>query len=230
MQEKGNTMSLKLKVLGMGVLTTLALSAIAVVNASAERTGHFTHDAVGNAKVTGTENGTHIIKFHSDHGTPIECTTAEYHAEISNTTDEIQVTPTWSNCHTENSTTNIPVHVNGCKLKFTSNTKASVDPPETHATAGLVCPEGVAGIVVTHPNCTMRMPPQTVNHAVTYSTINLNEKHAITLNVTANTSVTAHYEGGICVFLGTTHQGSMTGSATVHARNQAGEPVNLTAT
>ena len=223
-------MSIKLKALGLGLLAVLAMSALAVTNASAIRSGHFSQDSGGTATITGTQTSTHKVKFHTDHGTPIECTSAHYHGKATTaTTQEILVTPTYSDCHTEGSATNIPVHTNECHFKFTSNSNASTHSPTEDATTGLVCPPGVSGVIVTHPNCTMRMPPQTVK-GVTYTTITVNNKHAITLNVTVNTAITAHYEGGICIFLGTTHQGSMTGSAIVEGFDSKGNPINLTAT
>lgn len=226
-------MSLKLKVLGLGLFAMLAMGAMASIQASAETSGHFYNDNAPNLTlITGTEGGEHRVKFRSDGGTPIECDSAEYHAKTELTTTQVLTfAPTWSECHTEGGAAgSITVDVNGCELKFTSNSKASTHNPTTDATAGVKCPVGVAGVLVTHPNCTMRMPPQTINHAVTYTTIELNKKHAITLNSTAS-GITAHYEAGICIFLGTTHTATMNGSATVHARDAiSGAAVGITAT
>jgi hypothetical protein len=74
----------------------------------------------------------------------------------------------------------------------------------------------------------MRMPPQT-RSGVTYTPITgANKKASITMNVTVH-DVTAHYEGGICIFLGTTQVGSMTGSVTVEGFKGA-EGIGITAT
>lgn len=230
---KGTKMSLKLKALGLGLLAMLAMGAMAAIQASAETSGHFYNHNGGNPTfITGTEGPekNHRIKFRSDGGTPIECDEAIYHAETSaTTTQELTVTPTWKLCHTEGGAAGtVVVDHNGCHLVFTSNSKATGHNPTTDATVHVVCPAGKA-IEVTHPNCTMRMPPQTTNHAVTYTPDVVNGQPAITLNATAE-NITAHYHAGICIFLGTTHKGTMIGSATVHARDIDSNPVGITAT
>lgn len=220
-------MSIKLKALGLGLLAAMAMSAVAAINASATISGHFTQPAA-NTKITGEETlGTaHRVKFSVDGGTPIECTKAHYEgtpvAEL--TFQRLLATPTYSECGTEGSGThNVTVHHLGCEFEFYSRTTGT-----GHATTGLVCPAGVNGLLVTHPNCTMRMPPQTLS-GITYSTITVNNKHAITLEATVS-GITAHYEAGICIFLGTTHTGTMNGSATVRGLNASNEPVDITAT
>jgi hypothetical protein len=216
-------MSIKLKALGLGVLAAMAMSAVGVLNASATVSGHFTHDAAGGAAtITGKESGTHRLKFASDGGTPIECDVAHYSGSVATaTTTTIEVTPAYSKCHTEGGEPgSVVVDVNSCKFVFHSRTTG-------HATTGVKCATGVQ-IVVTHPNCTMRMPSQALT-GVTYGTITENGKHAITLNSTVS-GITAHYEAGICIFLGTTHSATMTGSATVEGLAPGGGAVNITAT
>jgi len=237
-QRKGNIMSMKLKVLGLGLLAVLATSAFTAINASASVSGHFTQE-INTATITGEETlGTpHRLKFSADGGTPIECTVAHYEATPVHplTFEEITFTPTYELCKTEGAAShNITVHHQKCEYEFYSNTNASanVEPHKTtgHATVGLWCPPESNGILVTHPNCTMRMPPQTIKEeGATYTTITRNGKHAITANITA-TGITAHYEAGICIFLGTNHTAKMEGSVTVWAENHKDEPVHLTAT
>lgn len=221
-------MSMKLKVLGLGLLAVLATSAFAVVNAPAKTSGHFTHDVPGGTGfITGTEGGTHRLKFDTG-GTPIECDVAVYHGTAPATATTVDVTPTWEKCHTEGAAAGtVIVHHNECQIRFHSNTAASTSPPTEHATTGLVCPAGKA-VVVTHENCTMTMPPQALK-GVTYTTLFENGRHTITLDSTVE-GITTHYHGGICIFLGTTHVGRMQGSVTVEALNSIGERFNLTAT
>lgn len=226
-------MSLKLKVLGLGLLAALAVSAIAVVNASASITGHFEQE-ITRAHLKGEESGTnHRIKFSVDGGTPIECTIATYTGTPVDplTFEELTVTPHYTECKTEGASEhNVTVHVDGCEFEFYSNKNASTHTPTSYATTGLWCPKDVPGIRVTHPNCTMRMPPQTITtRGVRYTTTEENKKHAITLTADA-AGITAHYEAGICIFLGTTHSAVMVGSATVWAVNANNEPVGITAT
>ncbi len=223
-------MSTKLKVLSLGLLSTLVMSAVVAISASANVSGHFTQ-GVSNSTITGREGGEHRIKFSVDGGTPIECDSAHYDGtpEPEITTQRLLVTPTYTQCHTEGGAPgSVVVDHRGCEFEFYSNSGASTHSPTAHATTGLVCPEGINGLLVTHPNCTMRMPPQTLSD-ITYTTITLNGKHAITLNSTVG-GITAHYEAGICIFLGTSHTGTMNGSATVEAFNGINNPVDITAT
>jgi hypothetical protein len=215
-------MSIKLKALGLGLIAAMAMGSFAAINASATVSGHFTHDAVGGAAtITGKESGTHRLKF-STGGTPIECDVAHYSGSVATaTTTTIEVTPAYSKCHTEGGEPgSVVVDVNNCKFVFHSRTTG-------HATTGVKCAAGVS-IVVTHPNCTMRMPTQALT-GVTYGTITENGKHAITLNSTVS-NITAHYEGGICIFLGTSQSATMIGSATVEGLAPGGGAVNITAT
>lgn len=220
-------MSIKLKALGLGLLAAMAVGAFAVANASAVLPpgSHFVSEATEHHLIIKGEenpNNAHHLEFHPEGGgAPIICTKATYHGTLSGasatTTQAIQVRPHYTECQTkESGVHNITVHVPaGCGTnvyEFTSGTPGTVH---------VRCQ-----ITITHPNCTIRVPTQTAGGAH-YDTA-LNPKHAITLRV--NTPVTSHYEGGICIFLGTTHTSTMTGAATVRGENTAEEPVGITAT
>jgi hypothetical protein len=218
-------MSIKLKALGLGLLAAMAMSAVAVMNAGAETGGHFTSEA-SHTVVSGKEAApNHTVKFASDGGTPIECTTAEYSGTISGTSaTSVSITPTYKECRTENETEHkVSVDMKGCSYTFTVSKN-----PAGHNTVHLVCPEGVAGAQINHPNCTMRMPAQTTGGGVSYSSVTVNKKSAITAGVTA-TGITAHYEAGICVFLGTKHTATMTGAVTLTG-SSGGSAVGIGAT
>lgn len=225
-------MSIKLKVLGLGLLAVVATSAFAAINASATIGGHFTNDAtLGHATVTGTEaTGTShalaFVKKGGSAGEEITCHTADYTGTVNApTVQSVSITPSWSNCTTgtEGTATSFDVHENGCILTFTSGKIG-----QASHTADVVCPGPIKYIDITHPQCTITIPEQTVS-GITYTTTVENNKHALTMNVKAE-NITSHYEAGICVFLGTTHVSEMKGSVTVHAANTAGEPVNITET
>lgn len=224
-------MGTKIKALGLGVLATLAIGAMASIDASATVTGHFTHDAVGgHAILTGTEGpANHRVKFSIDNGTHFECDATHYHGTVSTATfTTFQLTPTYSGCHTEGGVPgSITIDANNCHLKFYSNTGASTPTPTEHATFDYLCPAGT-GVVITHPNCTIKMPTQPLK-GITYTTVTENSKHALTVDMTVQ-GKTVHYESGICVFLGTTHTGATTGSFTLKALNTPAEQVSLTAT
>lgn len=231
-------MSLKLKVLGLGLLAVMATSAFAVMNASATVTGHFTHDAVGHATVVGTEiYGTkHMLEFHRTEptgtyvGAPIACTEASYHGTVTTATvQSITITPTYKNCATTDGVWGeVDVTMNECDYTFRSNTAASANPPTAHATVTVDCPAGKA-IEIHHPNCTITVPAQTPKGGATYTTVTENNKHALTVDITA-THIVGYYHGGLCIFLGTTKEFDMTGSVTVKGLNPTNEPVNITAT
>jgi hypothetical protein len=232
-------MSLKLKVLGMGLLALAATSALAVMNASATVNGHFTNDAAnGHALIVGSETGPHTahsLRFQrteptgTNTGAPIECTIAKYSGTVNAATVEsITITPTYELCATtEGDWGEVDVTTNGCTYTFRSTSAASTEPPTHHATVSVVCPVDEA-IEVHHPNCTITVPSQTLT-GVTYKTDVQSKKHAITLNVTA-THIKGEFHGGICIFLGTNKEFDMTGAATVVGQNTAGEAVNITAT
>lgn len=213
-------MSLKLKVLGLGLLAVMATSAFAAAHVSAETGGHFTVDAHGT--IHGFETApNHVIHLVSASGSEIGCSTESYTGSISSlTTTSVKITPLWDNCTTTNDGTVVTVTENGCYFEFTSGKTG-----QTHHTAHFICP--TKSLEIIHPNCTIRVPGQTAT-GVTYDTITMDNKHAITLNSTAK--VTAHYEAGICIFLGTTQTSEMRGSVTVQATDTQGKPTNLTST
>lgn len=232
-------MSLKLKVLGLGILAVLATGAFAVMNASATVNGHFTHDAAdGHATIVGNEiYGTaHMTEFQRTEptdtpvGAPITCTKTTYHGTVTtNTVQTLTIVPHYTECGTTGGTWNeVTVTMNGCDYTFHSNTKASTNPPTEDATVTIDCPPGQA-IVIHHPNCTITVPAQAPKGGVTYTTVLENNKHALTVDVTV-THIVGQFHGGLCVFLGTTKEFDMTGSVTVKGENTVNQPVNITAT
>lgn len=76
----------------------------------------------------------------------------------------------------------------------------------------------------------MKYPPQTpTTGGLTYSTIETNGKHAVTVNVTAE-GIHAECHGA-CQLIGTnTTTAKITGSLTVAGTDAAGNPVNITTT
>jgi hypothetical protein len=219
-------MSTKLKALGLGLIAAMAMSAMVVVNATAQTGGHFVSSDPGTTHVIGTESGAHQLHFVSEGGEAgqrIGCDNDSYTGTVSGgTATEITIAPSWSNCYTTGSPeTKFDIHENGCHFVFTVSKT-----PEGHNTAHVKCPTGVAGIQITHPNCGIRVPPQTVT-GVSYK--NEGNPHEVTLTSTVK-KITSHYHSGICIFLGTVHSSEMNGSVTVKGFSQAGNPVSITAT
>ena len=229
-------MSIKLKALGLGLVAAMAMAAFAAVNASAlSGTGHFTHDAPTNhATIVGTENGApHDLVFKREGtGDPgITCTHAAYHGLApAKTVTSVTVTPTYTNCATEDEPVgawgNVTVTMNGCAFNLFSRTAG-------HGTVEVHCPVGKA-IEIHHPNCTITVPAQkpsetTMTGGIIYDTTTEGGKHTLTPTVTVK-KITGHFHGGICIFLGTSHKFEMNGALTVEGKDTAGNRVNITHT
>ena len=239
---------MKLKILGAALLALAATSAFAVTNASGTVKGHFVHEGPqDSAWITAHEGATtpHALEFtrlangsHATTGEAIHCKTSTYIGTVpAKTVDTIEMTPTYSECTTSGGT-GVTVDVNGCSYTFSSHGA------NTHGTVNIDCP--TKPIEITHPNCTIRIPGQTtaatLTEGITYDTVKETvggkEVHALTGTVTVNT-ITGHFEGGICIFLGTSHKFEMKGSVTIrgfddlggtHASPNEGEPINITHT
>lgn len=225
-------MSIKLKILGLGLFAVLATTAFAV-NAGAKVGGHFVHEGPeDHVTITGVEatdqpHSLEFIEVGAAAGQEIVCHVATYHGTVTaKTTDTVTITPSWSNCTTGTKTngTSFEVHENGCDFTFASGVTG-----ESHHTVELTCPGAKKYVEITHPNCGIRITAPQTFKAITYTTIIVNDKHALTMNVTAK-EITSHYETGICIFLGTTHKSEMKGSVTVVAEDTLNNPVGITET
>ena len=245
-QRKGNKMSLKLKVLGLGLLAVMATSAFAAMNASATQSGHFVSDS-DYVTLTGTEQfdpndlvgKPHHLSFFrlnsagtaTESGEPIKCTHVAYHGETlegaaATTTQVVRVRPDYTgsqNCSTggvgpHNITVDVPAGCETNVFEFKSGNTGTVS---------VNC-----NITITHPNCETTIPNIAENHSlhgITYDTIIDGGKHALT--VTANVKkIRGQFHGGICVFLGTSQTFEMVGSATVWGEDALGNRVNITHT
>lgn len=223
-------MSMKLKVLGLGLIAVLATSSFAVVNASAQLSGHFTSDT-HHIILKGTDayKTNHQLVFRETGAAEgISCTDSEYHGTVQlpsggqtpTTTQAVTVTPSYTNCATESGTWGeVTVHHEAsCAtqvFKFTSGNPGTVH---------VECP-----VTITHPNCRIVVPKQTPSGGIVYHTIEEGGKHALTGTV-AVTNITGHYEGGLCVFLGTKHTFEMNGNVTIWGEDTEKNRVNITAT
>lgn len=242
-------MSTKLKAVGTGLLALMAMSAFAVMNATAEMGGHFVSEAE-HTVVKGKESGANHRFHFRGHGIEgeIGCATASYEGtaqSATKTVTEIKVTPKYETCGTTPNH-NVTVDVTGCAYTFTVGKQ---EPP--HGSVDLECTLGgdtsepTGHIVITHPNCTITITGskhtgenQTLTGFSYHTIIGDNGKHAITLGGTtvngqptqAQIQFKTRYEGGICVFTGTNHTGTLIGSATVEGFNKLGGGVGITAT
>lgn len=215
-------MSFKSKAVALGI-AALGASALAGAGATAETGGHFIAGA-DHTRVGGREEGTHFLHFSAAGGTPIGCYNSAYLGTMTSATaTEIAIAPSWTGCYTTTEPEKtFDVEENGCTFLFTIGKS-----PAAHNTAHLKCPVGVPGIDIKHPACTIRVPPQTVS-GVSYKAVDATPD-LVTLESTV-ASIQAQFEGGVCVFLGTTQTAAMSGSVKVVAYDSTGKQVEFTAT
>jgi hypothetical protein len=236
-------MSIKLKALGLGLLAMIAASAFAAMNATAETGGHFTSDSP-NKKTTITateEQGTsHHTVFEVEGLGGITCKHVLYEGTFEGeTVTSVRLTPTYTHCTTVGTATAVTVDPNECGFEFFVAKKITTK----HSTVKILCKGATKYIAVTHPECEIRIPEQTLT-GISYATT-LETKHTITATATVGTEalpkITTHFEKGFCVLLGTTHPASFSGSVTVkgfedkgndatHPYGIEGGQVNITAT
>ncbi|HEX9967864.1 MAG TPA: hypothetical protein VGB06_07950 [Solirubrobacterales bacterium] len=211
-------MKLKLKALGLGVLAAVAAGSIAAVNASATANGHFT-SGTAHVLIKGTENTTHKVKLSVDGGTTFECDEASYTGTTNSTTvTELTITPTYHKCHTTGGVI-FPKTMNGCDYVFYSQGT------RVHGTVKIICPSGKA-IEIHHPNCTITVG---TSHALAGGVSYTNLTQQLTANFTVS-EIPAEYHAGACIFLGTSHKATMTGSLTIAGTDTNGTSVEFVST
>jgi len=205
------------RAVGLALALAACVIAAAPGAAMAETGGHFTSETAHTAwEGTEVKASGHTTKLTEGSNTPYECGKATYSGTTTTTTvTEVALTPTYSGCRTSSGTEGeVTYHVNGCSYVFKIGKKAIAD-----NTMQLSCPVGKQ-LEITHPNCTIKVPPQTFSQGVAYTKITEGGKAALTLDLTAQATV--NYEGGICIFLGTTHTFNLTGSIILTGKNTTG--------
>lgn len=221
-------MRLKLKAFGLGLLAALVTCGVAALNVSAKTGGHFISEAEAGHTIVNQESGegSHQLEFflHGlEGGIVCDQMSATGTAMTSTVTEEVG-NVILKECHTTNQIPgSIAVDLNGCQTRITV---APGNPETTEQTNDLICPAGKA-IEVTHPNCTITIPPQVLT-GLTYTTVTDNGKHSITVDV--KVQLNTQFHAGICIFTGTAHTGTFQGSTIVRALNTNAEPVGITAT
>jgi hypothetical protein len=215
----------KLKALGLGLVATTVIGAFAAVSASAftPLNSHFT-SSVHHITVRGSEtavapstHGIHIQRTvnGAPNGEPIGCKHVAYHGTLSGaaatTTQSISLRPEYKECSTGTiAPYNVTIHVPAvCGTEVFQLT--SGNPGTVH----LKCE-----LTITHPNCTVRIPPQTLTGA-TYTQVAPNGVHELTPHILLN-NVTGHFEAGFCSFLGTAQTYHFKGSLTLWGENATG--------
>lgn len=186
-------MSRKGKLLGLGLLASLAVVAFAVVTASANQEGHFATTGSQEANVLGTEKGTHTLEWTLDgFAAGVICNDVKWDAKIENEKDSTLVfDPTFKECHTTGQPPSFEIKRNTCLFLF-SAAKGTTD--ATEQTAKLDCGSGKLEIL--HPGCTITVPTQSVASGITYTKVTVDKKSAITADF--NVKVTVEPDGALC--------------------------------
>lgn len=221
-------MSLKLKSLVLSVLAATAVAGFTVMNASAKTGGHFvsevTHTIVSQSAGAAGAHSLELSVHGMEGGIVCNQVSAFGTASTATVTEEIG-NLTFSQCYTTGGAAgSIAVDMNGCQTRITV---APGEPATTEQTTDFICPVGQA-MVITHPSCTMTIPPQNNLGGLTYTRVIDNGKHAITVDVATPFEVQFH--GGVCIFLGTKKVGTIKGTTIVRALNTEGKQVSVTAT
>ncbi len=226
-------MSIKLKALGLGILAALAISGVAVMNASAESqaTGHFTSEVANPTLKVDDTVEPHRLQLSIEGLTGIVCDKSSYvvtWTDGGTTTKDITAEPNYETCHTTGSAKAVAIKMNGCKYTFTQPNKESA---KTEHTVDLTCPANQK-VVIEHEGCVIEVHPQNNLKGVGYTTLQEEvggkKIHAITL--TTNVKFVATIHNFPCnLILPTEKVSELSGSATVTGFNGAARQ-SITAT
>jgi hypothetical protein len=206
-------MNRKSKALGLGLLGAAAMGAFLATGALAFTGGHFMA-VKPHATVTlrqAESDKTEVTLHGLEGGIVCDESIPHYTFFLGETQSFIPMPTKDAACHTTGSATNITIAANECTYDYTV---AAGTTSSTEQTMDLSCPAGKA-VVISHPNCTITIPPQNTTSGLTYTNITVGGKDAVTVD--SNIQLSTQYHGGICVFLGTNHTGTLKGSATLEA-------------
>jgi hypothetical protein len=212
-------MSLKMKMLGLCILATVAVSAVVVANAAATAGGHFVSNrALTTLEVIETSSDT--LEFFAGPTKGIPCENATYHGWFAGTTvTAFTLTPEYKECLTTGGKVGgVTITTHGCAFEFT----VRADPENKHNTLHIKCPSGKKITIVDTEagggSCTTEVGPQTVE-GVVYKKISWEGTEALTAEFTVK-KIQYTFHVGVCVFLGTNHaDGELKGSVIIKAWN-----------
>lgn len=207
----------KLRSLCLGLLASLALSAVATAGASA---APLFHSEIEDTVLTGGQTGIVANVLTTDLG-EMKCKVVRFKGTQGvATTTTMTLTPTYQECKVAG--LNAVVTLNGCKYTF--HLGEQVEPIE--ASMGIECPQGEV-IEIDTPECKITIPPQVPLKEVTFT----NEGEETTRSVVADLNVSGlHYEEDGMGCVGeeeTTENGTYTGVITVKGENEAEEHVGI---
>lgn len=212
-------MGIKVKVLGLSFLAVLALGATIVVNASATAGGHFTSNRE-NTTLEVIEQGSDVLEFIPGMSKGVVCQKSTYHGVFATTkVTAVTLTPKYEDCLTTGGKVGgVTITTHDCTLEFT----VRPNPDTKHNTMHIKCPatKKITMVDSEAGGCTTEVGPQTIE-GVVYKKIQWQGTASITAEFTAKNIQYTFHNGGLCGFLGTTHNdGELKGSVIVKAWNK----------
>jgi hypothetical protein len=231
-------MTHNLKIFGLTLVASLAMSAMVASAASA--TAFWFTSEVTPTTLTGNQPAKFFDKFKTDSGT-VTCEKATYTGtQTGKTATTITIIPKYEECEIAG----VPaiIDMNSCDYEFTTHTK--IGTTEFTVTTTINC-SGTNEIKVTiippggTTKCTVNIPEQTIATGVTLTNGNNGStgKTDITADVSINPtfanpggikySETAGTGTGACTTKADTTNGTYIGQATINGENAAGEFKNI---
>ncbi len=206
-----------IKILGLGLLAALSMSAAAAPAASANP---FFHSEFAGIFLTGGQTGMVANTLTTDLGV-MKCNVARFDgSQNPMTTTTMTLKPTYEQCKV--GMQNALVTLNGCRYTF--HLEEQEEPIE--ARMGIECPMGEE-LEIDTQECTIKIPPQAPLKEVTFT----NEGEGTTRSVIADLNVSEiHYEevgAGCASEEETTENGSYTGVITVKGEDSEENHVGI---
>jgi hypothetical protein len=225
-------MTRNLKVLGLALVASFALSAMVASAAQAE-SFWFTSE-IASPTITGSQKAAFFDKFKTDSGT-VTCEKATYTGSATGTTSAtITIIPKYEEC--EIAGVPAKIDMNSCDYIFTQHTK--IETTKYTVTTTINCTgTNEIKVTITPPGgtvkCTINIPHQTIATGVTATNGTSGGKADITADVSINPtfaatggitySETAGTGTGACTTKSDTTNGTYIGEATLTGENAGGE-------
>jgi hypothetical protein len=227
-------MGIKLKALGLGLLAAFVVGGTSVVSAPAD-SGGVMHSDVEWTHLKGAQEGSWEANVLHDFSweETYTCEVAKFTASISGkTATEVTVAPELEGCEDQNWWP-LNLNMNGCTFVVTFTDQSAAK----HHTAHMECPAGKEAVNTLDPpivgECLTSFPPQTpTTGGVTYKTIEVSGKHAITAEVAVEGITSTRTDVGFGCSEGSGHDNEMDLTATIKVEgfNTNAEPTNVTVT
>jgi hypothetical protein len=180
--QKGNKMSRKIKVLGLGV-AALALVALTASSSASPTTAQF-HSHAEHTTVTAKQ---HVRNTFNVNAGTVHCDAVTLDGtSTQTTTKEWTVAPTYKNCAitTGVETLEADVDVNGCHYLLTANGEMHIQ-----------CP--AKPIHITMPLCTIIIHPQTLTHLI-YTPVHTGDTTTTSVTIDAQITVLRYTQSSLC--------------------------------